>query len=60
MIRDIALVATAYIGWKLIKKTKYIRLEDIPIEEVLEQIVPEPEEEVSKQKWLKWISWLWD
>ena len=53
-------MAAGYIGWKVIKKTKYIRLEDIPIEEVLEQIVPEPEEEVSKHKWLKWISWLWD
>jgi len=45
----------------LIKKTKYIRLEDIPIEEVLEQIQPEePEVKSQHHKWLRWISWLWD
>lgn len=57
--RDIGLVAAAYLGWKLIKRTKYVRLEDIPLEEVLQQIQPEDEAPRSTG-WVRWISWLWD
>lgn len=54
-------MATAYLLWKVFKKTKYIPLKDIPIEEVLERIALRPEpEEPRKTGWYRWISLLWD
>jgi amino acid transporter len=58
--RDIGLVAAAYLGWKVVKRSKYVRLVDIPIEEVLEQIQPEEDVEAKSTGWVRMVSWLWD
>ncbi|WWD19444.1 hypothetical protein CI109_103904 [Kwoniella shandongensis] len=58
---DIPLVGAAYLLWKFFKRTKFVRLEDIPIEEVLEHIALNPEEPEEKAKgWTRYISILWD
>lgn len=51
----------AYLIWKLIKKTKWVHLKDVPLEEILLEIErnPEPEEKASRG-WIRLISWLWD
>ncbi|ORX33309.1 amino acid permease/ SLC12A domain-containing protein [Kockovaella imperatae] len=57
---DIPLVLVAYFGWKLYKKTKLVRLMDIPLMEVLEQMAEEREEVEKAEGWVRWVSWLWD
>lgn len=57
--RDIGLVAAAYLIWKIVKKTRWVGLDEIPLEEVLERIQPEQVEE-EKRGWVKWVSWIWD
>jgi amino acid transporter len=62
---DIPLVAAAYVLWKIIKKTKWVALKDIPIEEVLLGIEIEESRgdgmtEERKRGWWRWISWIWD
>jgi len=58
---DIGLVTTAYVGWKLFKRTKLVSLKDIPLEEVLLQIALTPEDaELEAKGWLRYIAWMWD
>lgn len=58
---DIPLVLTAFGLWKLIKKTKFVNLLDIPIKEALEDIERNPEpEEPPKSGLIKYVAFLWD
>ncbi|KAI1266688.1 amino acid permease/ SLC12A domain-containing protein [Xylariaceae sp. FL1019] len=59
---DIPLVLTAYLIWKLVKKTKIIPLADIPLHEAFKQIedAPEFDEPVKHKGWIRLISWIWD
>ncbi|KAL1409346.1 hypothetical protein Q8F55_003328 [Vanrija albida] len=58
---DIGLVAAAFTIWKLIKRTKWVRLEDIPLEGILREIERNPEEPDYQAKGvIRLISWLWD
>ncbi|TXT06185.1 hypothetical protein VHUM_03658 [Vanrija humicola] len=58
---DIGLVTAAYTIWKLVKRTKWVRLEDIPLEAILREVERTPEEPDQHAKgWIKLISWLWD
>ncbi|BEI81976.1 hypothetical protein CcaverHIS002_0211360 [Cutaneotrichosporon cavernicola] len=58
---DIGLVAVVFLGWKLIKKTRWVHLADIPLEEILSAIEALPEEKVKQSpRPLRFISWLWD
>lgn len=58
---DIPLVLTAFVLWKLFKKTKIVKLEDIPLKEALEEIVRRPElPEPEPKGWIKFFGFLWD
>ena len=58
---DIPLVLIAYIAWKFVKKTRFIRLEDIPLKEAFEEIDRNPEPLAPEPKgWKKAIGFLWD
>jgi amino acid transporter len=58
---DIGLVAAAFLLWKFIKRTKWIHLRDVPLEEILLNIEKNPEDDSDVPKgWVRWISWLWD
>lgn len=67
---DIPLVLLFFAGWKLIKKTKWVKLEDLPLREIIEQanerlnqakLEQEAEEALNGQKtWLRYVSWIWD
>lgn len=58
---DIPLVLTAFVLWKLFKRTRLVRLEDVPLKEALEEIRKKPElPEPEKKGWEKWIGFLWD
>ena len=60
---DIPLVIGAFAIWKLLKKTKLTRLEDIPLAEALEQADQYPDDDtVRKSTFLRILtfSWLWD
>lgn len=58
---DIGLVAVVFLGWKLIKKTHWVALRDIPLENVLAEIEAHPEEiEAPRRGVIRFISWLWD
>ncbi|CDR99763.1 probable general amino acid permease [Sporisorium scitamineum] len=67
---DIPLVIVFFLGWKLIKKTKWVKLEDLPLREAIEQarelaVLAERQQEAEdavkgKRTWLRFISWIWD
>ncbi|KAF2161945.1 hypothetical protein M409DRAFT_69456 [Zasmidium cellare ATCC 36951] len=58
---DIPLVLTAFVLWKIFKKTSFVKLDEIPLKEALEEIERKPEEsEPPKKGWAKWIGILWD
>ncbi|KAJ1026341.1 hypothetical protein NDA16_002428 [Ustilago loliicola] len=68
---DIPLVILFFFGWKLIKKTKWVKLEHLPLREVIDQakeraqqaqLEQEAEDalKTGKRSWLKWVSWIWD
>ncbi|KAF2756585.1 amino acid permease [Pseudovirgaria hyperparasitica] len=58
---DIPLVLTAFLLWKIIKKTKFVNLEDIPLREALSEIDRRPElPEPPKKGWMKIVGFLWD
>jgi amino acid transporter len=60
-IRDIGLVAAVFLGWKLIKKTRWVSLSEIPLEEILSAIEALPEEKEERSRGaVRFISWLWD
>ncbi|EME78057.1 uncharacterized protein MYCFIDRAFT_205386 [Pseudocercospora fijiensis CIRAD86] len=58
---DIPLVLTAFVLWKFFKKTRFVNLADIPLNEALDEIERKPEEPEPRPKgWLRWVSFLWD
>ncbi len=67
---DIPLVIVFFLGWKVIKKTKWVRLEDLPLREAIDEAYEraqqaEMEQEAEdamkgERRWLKFISWIWD
>lgn len=57
---DIPLVITAYISWKLFKKTRVHNLADIPLEEALERAAQDPGVEEKLPGWRKVVGFLWD
>ncbi|KAI0150273.1 amino acid permease/ SLC12A domain-containing protein [Xylariaceae sp. FL1272] len=59
---DIPLVLTAYLIWKLFKKTSIVPLAEIPLQEAFKQIedVLEFDEPVKHRGWIRVISWIWD
>ncbi|EST07115.1 Amino acid permease/ SLC12A domain protein [Kalmanozyma brasiliensis GHG001] len=67
---DIPLVIAFFVGWKVIKKTKWVKLEDLPLREAIEQARERAQQAEMEQeaedalkgdrRWLKFISWIWD
>ena len=67
---DIPFVIVFFCAWKLYKKTKWVKIDDLPLREVIEQakersqqakLEQEAEDAVNgKKNWLKYISWIWD
>ncbi|KAI0196751.1 amino acid permease/ SLC12A domain-containing protein [Xylaria flabelliformis] len=59
---DIPLVLSAYLIWKLWKKTKIVSLSDIPLSEAFKQAeqVLDDEPPVKRGTWLRLVSWIWD
>lgn len=68
---DIPLVIVFFLGWKLIKKTKWVKLEDLPLQEAIDQakaradqakLYQEAEDALQGRykSWLRYISWIWD
>ncbi|KAI1736602.1 amino acid permease/ SLC12A domain-containing protein [Xylaria scruposa] len=59
---DIPLVLSAYLIWKLWKKTKIISLSDIPLSEAFKQAgqVSDDEPPAKRGTWIRLVSWIWD
>ncbi|KAI1816677.1 amino acid permease/ SLC12A domain-containing protein [Poronia punctata] len=59
---DIPLVLSAYLIWKLWKKTKMVSLSDIPLEEAFKQArdFQDDEPPMKSRGWVKLVSWIWD
>lgn len=58
---DIPLVLTAFLLWKFFKKTKFVKLAEIPLREAFEEVERKPEEPDPVPKgWVKLVSFLWD
>jgi amino acid transporter len=58
---DIPLVITAYLFWKILKKTRIVALKDIPLQEALDEIMLHPEEvEPESKGWKRFVTFLWD
>ncbi|CZT19761.1 related to general amino acid permease [Ramularia collo-cygni] len=58
---DIGLVITAFLIWKYLKRTRFVKLEDIPIRAALDEVDRNPEPlEPSARGWRKIVGSLWD
>ncbi|KAH6845859.1 amino acid permease-domain-containing protein [Chaetomium sp. MPI-CAGE-AT-0009] len=59
---DIPIVLTAYVFWKVFRKTKIVSLDEIPLEDAFARADEYfPEQTVDKKRgWVKAISWIWD
>ncbi|USW59488.1 Putative amino acid permease/ SLC12A domain-containing protein [Septoria linicola] len=58
---DIPLVLSAFLLWKFFKKTRFVKLEEIPLNEAFEEIERKPEQpEPVAKGWVKLVSFLWD
>ncbi|SJX65692.1 probable general amino acid permease [Sporisorium reilianum f. sp. reilianum] len=67
---DIPLVIVFFLGWKWTKKTKWVKLEDLPLREAIEQarertLQAEREQQAEeavkgRRTWLRLVSWIWD
>lgn len=58
---DIPLVLLAFGLWKVFKRTKFVKLSEIPLREALDDYVDHPEErEPSGKGWRKAVGFLWD
>lgn len=52
---------TAYLGWKLVKKTKIVSLDEVPLKDALARAEEYDPEVAPKQKgWTRAVSWIWD
>lgn len=61
LIGDIGLVAAAFTIWKVIKRTRWVHLRDVPLQEILDAADRNPEElDGPTQGWLRLVSWMWD
>ena len=58
--RDIPLVVTAYVAWKVYKRTSVVNLSEIPLEEALERAIGDVEIEKERPLWRKLVGFLWD
>ncbi|KAN0105057.1 putative amino acid permease [Hyaloscypha variabilis] len=56
---DIPIVITAYLGWKLFKKTKFLSLDEIPIQDALDEMREKPEELIPPARGWKRLNVLW-
>ncbi|KAL3422231.1 Dicarboxylic amino acid permease 3 [Phlyctema vagabunda] len=56
---DIPLVIVAYFGWKFIKGTKVLSLDDIPIRAALDEISSNPEEAIPPARGWRRLNILW-
>lgn len=56
---DIPIVITAYLGWKLYKRTHILSLNEIPIRDALDEIERTPEEKIPPTKGWRRINILW-
>ena len=58
---DIPLVLAAFLLWKFIKKTKFVKLSEIPLKDALDDVDrnPEPLDPGSKG-WMRFVGFLWD
>ena len=58
---DIPLVLIAFAIWKLVKKTRFVSLADIPLKEAFDEMERKPEPpEPTKETWKKVVGVLWD
>ena len=67
---DIPLVIAFFLGWKLFKKTKWVKLEEVALREAIQQAKERAEQARLEEQaqaalkrnrsWLKFISWIWD
>ncbi|KAJ5610869.1 hypothetical protein N7510_007588 [Penicillium lagena] len=57
---DIPLVLAAYVAWKVYKRTRIVKLSEIPLEEALERAAADVEVEKKHPLWRKLIGFLWD
>lgn len=65
---DIPLVIVLFVGWKFFKKTKWVNLDDLPLNEVIQQAQRRAELAAIEQQnmvdmspfWLRFVSWIWD
>lgn len=58
---DIGLIAAAYTIWKLVKRTKFVHLDEVPLEAILLDIERNPEQPDPRPKGvLRLVSWMWD
>ncbi len=57
---DIPLVLAAFLLWKVIKKTKWVKLEEIPLNEALERAAQDPGEDKPVPRWRQFAGFLWD
>lgn len=58
---DIGLVTAAFLIWKYLKRTSFVKLEDIPLRAALDEIQRKPEEpEPATKGWRKVVGCLWD
>lgn len=58
--RDIPLVITAFVVWKVFKRTKFVKLVDIPLKEALDRAAEDIEIEKEAPLWRKIVGILWD
>lgn len=60
--RDIPIVLTAYIAWKMRNKTKMVSLDEMPLHDVFDQTYsPHPDEPPPKKRGvIRFVSWIWD
>ena len=58
---DIPLVLAAFLIWKFVKKTRFVKLSEIPLREALDDIDRHPEPlDPSSKGWKKYVGFLWD
>lgn len=58
---DIPLVLTAFTAWKLLKKTKVVSLDAVPLVDALNQADQYPSELETKSRGIiRLVSWIWD
>lgn len=58
--RDIPLVITAFLVWKVYKRTSIVKLSEIPLEEALERAAGDTESVKEHPLWRKLVGFLWD